>query len=104
MGFLQRWRPVTDLDHFRNEFDELLEHLGMDWSPRFGRDFFTAPAKVGRPAIESYIKDGTFVVRADLPGIDPKNVDIKVVGDVLTIKGFREEKSETTKTDYLRRE
>src|SRR5262249_27813705 len=45
-----------------------------------------------------------FIVRTDLPGIDPKDVDIKVVGDVLTIKGRREEKRETKKADLFRRE
>ena len=50
------------------------------------------------------MEDGKFTVRTDLPGIDPKNVDIKVVGNVLTIKGTREEKHETKKADFFRRE
>jgi len=40
-------------------------------------------------------------VRADLPGIDPKNVDIKVTGGFLTIKGSREETSETRNAHYF---
>jgi HSP20 family protein len=63
-----------------------------------------ALATASRPAIESCVEDGKFIVRTDLPGIDPKNDEIKVVGDVLTIKGSREEKRETKKTDFLRRE
>ncbi len=64
-------------------------------------DWQTVP---GRPAIETRVEEGKFFVHADLPGIDPKDVDIKVVGDVLAIKGSREEKKETKKADYLRRE
>jgi HSP20 family molecular chaperone IbpA len=42
--------------------------------------------------VESYTKDGRYVVRADLPGIDPeKDIDVKVEGDVLTIHGERRE-------------
>lgn len=109
MGFLERWRPSTELDRFRREFDELLERFtsDRDWfapfrleSPFFGE---REPA-AARPAIESSVENGNFIVRTDLPGIDPKNVDIKVVGDVLTIKGSREEKSETKKADFFRRE
>jgi HSP20 family protein len=39
-----------------------------------------------------------------LPGIDPKNVDIKVSGGILTVKGSREQKSETKKGDFFRSE
>jgi HSP20 family protein len=109
MALLEKWRGARNLDRFRNEFDDLLERFGLDrdWFSRwpFDRGFFgegeSAPA---RPAIESCVEGDKFIVRTDLPGIDPKDVDIKVVGDMLTIKGSREEKRETKKTDYFRRE
>jgi HSP20 family molecular chaperone IbpA len=42
--------------------------------------------------VESYTEDGKFVVRADLPGVDPeKEIEVKVDGDVLTIHGERHE-------------
>jgi HSP20 family molecular chaperone IbpA len=40
------------------------------------------------PHVESYVKDDTLRVRADLPGIDPKAVDVSVEKDVLTISGL----------------
>jgi HSP20 family protein len=109
MGLLERWKPSHELDRFRSEFDDLLERFGMDrdWPLRwpFDRKFFgEGEPLTTRPALESCIEEGKFVVRTDLPGIDPKNVEIKVVGGVLTIKGSREEKSESKKADYLRRE
>jgi HSP20 family protein len=109
MGFLERFKPSTELDRFRREFDDLLERFSTerDWfAPfRFERPFFgEREAAAARPAIESSVEDGKFMVRTDLPGIDPKNVDIKVVGNVLTIKGTREEKHETKKADFFRRE
>jgi len=42
--------------------------------------------------VESFVRDDTFVVRADLPGVDPeKDVEVTVDGDVLTIHGDRRE-------------
>jgi HSP20 family protein len=42
--------------------------------------------------VESYTENGTFVVRTDLPGVDPdKDIEVKVDGDVLTIQGERRE-------------
>jgi HSP20 family protein len=107
MGFLERWQPSKELERFRSEFDDLIKRfsLDQDWfGPfRFDRELIGEPEAV-RPAIESRVEDGKFIVRTDLPGIDPKDVDIKVVRDVLTIKGSREEKREAKKADFLRRE
>jgi HSP20 family molecular chaperone IbpA len=42
--------------------------------------------------VESYTEGGKYVVRADLPGVDPeKDIEVKVDGDVLTIHGERHE-------------
>lgn len=42
--------------------------------------------------IEDFVEDDTYVLRAEMPGIDPdKDVQIDVSGDVLTIKGERRE-------------
>jgi HSP20 family molecular chaperone IbpA len=42
--------------------------------------------------VETFTRDGAYVVRADLPGIDPeKDIEVKVDGDVLTIHGERRE-------------
>lgn len=42
--------------------------------------------------VESFTEEGTYVVRADLPGVDPeKDIEVKVDGDVLTIHGERRE-------------
>lgn len=42
--------------------------------------------------VESFTRDGAYVVRADLPGIDPdKDIEVEVDGDVLTIHGERRE-------------
>jgi HSP20 family protein len=109
MGLLEKWRPSRELERYRSDFDDMSERFGPDreWFDRWplDRPFFGAREPVSaRPAIDSYVEDGKLIVRTELPGIDAKDVEIKVVGDVLTIKGSREEKRETKKTDYLTRE
>jgi HSP20 family protein len=109
MGILEKWNAPRELDRFRREVEDLLGRfdLDRDWFGRFTSDRELSGSResvAARPAIESSIEDGKFIVRADLPGVDPKNVDIKVVGDVLTIKGSREEKRETKKADFFKRE
>jgi HSP20 family molecular chaperone IbpA len=42
--------------------------------------------------VEDFEEDGTYVLRAELPGVDPdKDIEVEVVGDVLTITGRRQE-------------
>jgi len=45
--------------------------------------------------VEDYVKDGRYVVRAELPGLDPeKELAVTVSHGILTIKADREEKTE----------
>lgn len=44
--------------------------------------------------IEDYVEDDTFVLRAELPGVDPeKDVEIEIQNDMLTISGERREET-----------
>ena len=99
IGFLEKWSPSNDLDRLRHEFDDLLERFGFDRGEIRGW-----PVASNRPAIESSVDGDKFVVRVDLPGVDPKDIDVKVVNGILTVKGTREEKRESDKASVFRRE
>jgi HSP20 family protein len=99
MGFLEKWNPSNDLDRLRHEFDDLLEHFGFDRG-----QLKAFPVTSNRPPIESSIDHDKFVVRVDLPGVDPKNIDVQVANGILTVKGTREEKRESDKAAVYRRE
>ncbi len=49
-------------------------------------------------------EERNLIVRADVPGVEPKDIDVSVVGNVLTIKGERKEEKEVKSEDYIRRE
>ena len=64
-------------------------------------DWMDQPFSLFRPfsaqpiRMEDYIKDGRYVVRAEVPGIDPeKQVEVTVAGGVLTIRAERHEEHE----------
>jgi HSP20 family protein len=63
------------------------------------------PLEMGMlPAVESFLRGEELVVRADLPGIDPKEVELAVEGDRLTIKGERKKVDEQKRGSELYRE
>jgi HSP20 family protein len=92
----QVWSPFRELDRFRRDFDDLFD--------RFLGGRLTGRTAVSGPALESFVEGGKFIVTADLPGVDPKNVDVTVAGDMLTIRGKREETKEEKGRDFMHRE
>jgi HSP20 family protein len=100
MALLEKWNPSRDLERLRHEFDDMLERFGFE----HGRLFKEWPSTALRPAIESYVDGDKLTVRVELPGVNPKDVDVKVASGLLTVKGSREEKHETQKRDFFHRE
>lgn len=94
---VQTWSPFRELDRFRREFDDLLNRF-------LGGPAGREPALGPMPALESFVEQGKLVVRADLPGIDPKAVEITVSGDQLTIRGKRERVREEKEPNLIHRE
>jgi len=97
----EKWNPSRDLERFGHEVDDLLEKFGLEHGP-LRQDW--EPFTTLRPAVESYVEGDKFVVRMELPGINPQEIDINVTGGVLTVKGSREQKTETKKSSFYRRE
>lgn len=95
---LQNWAPFRELDHFKRSLDEMFDHFLGNWNP------IEAMRGANMPAFESYVDGDQLIVRADLPGIDAKDVDVTVSGDVLTVRGKRERTEEQKKRDYIHRE
>jgi len=63
-------------------------------------DWLETPWAVLRPVtghpmrVEDFVRDGSYVIRAELPGIDPeKDVTVTVAGGILTIKAERREET-----------
>jgi HSP20 family protein len=96
---LIRWDPFDDLASLRESMEKLFEEFYTRRPERGGR----TPV-VWQPAIEAYETDGDVVIRAELPGIDPKQVEISVTEDTLTLKGEARTEHEEKKRNYYRRE
>jgi HSP20 family protein len=101
----QAWRPFESL---RREVDRLFEDFGRDlWRQPFG-SLLDEPA--GRralgaaPAVDVVEKDKAYEVTVELPGMDEKNVEVKLVNGSLSIRGEKQEEKEEKKKDYHLRE
>jgi HSP20 family protein len=54
------------------------------------------------PAVDIYETEHELVVKADLPEVDPKDLDIRVENNILTIRGERKFENKVNEDNYLR--
>jgi len=99
MRALMPWRPFRELTTLHKDFDDL---LGRFFGDEEGMP--TRWPEMTLPKIESFRRDDELVVRADLPGVDPKKVELAIERDHLVIRGEREAKEERKEKDYHYRE
>jgi HSP20 family protein len=81
-----------------DEMDRFFQGFGLPRTLGMGGEAAWAPA------IESFMRDGHFVVRAELPGLSEKDVSVELAGDVLVIRGERKEEKTSTDGGYFRTE
>ena len=91
---LTPWRPFGELSSLRREMDRLWENffverpLGKIWEREWA------------PSLDMSETKDNFVVKAEVPGIDAKHIDISLTGDVLTIRGEKRQEKEEKEEDY----
>jgi len=92
---ITRWDPFRDLMTLREAMDRLFEDSFVRSGPRWSEE--TCPL-----AIDAYSTANDVVISAAVPGVDPKDIEITIDGDTLTIKG--EFRGPLENVDYVVRE
>src|SRR5229473_6120947 len=95
MRTLTRWEPfrgaTTLQDQINRVFNDVLERKGEESS-------LTAWA----PSVDIYETEHELVIKADLPDVDPKDLDIRVGNNILSIRGERKFEKNVSEDKYLR--
>ena len=95
---LTRWDPFRDLvtlqERMNRIFDESYRARGGDEDWALGGSW--------APAVDIFEKDGNIVLKAELPGVDAKDVDVRVENNVLTLRGERKFDNEVKRESYHR--
>ena len=101
MTTMLRWSPFAPKVHFHH-------HHVNDLFQRFvdnnATDELAQPTASWAPAAEGRIEDGTYIIQLTLPGVDPKEVQVSLMDNVLSVKGVRKADHDTTGKDYFVRE
>lgn len=84
------WDPWREMERLQEEVSRAFGARG-----RAGRDY---------PPVNVWSDDEAVVVTAEVPGIDPADLDISVVNDTLTVRGARKAEELKEGERYHRRE
>lgn len=76
------WQPLSEIDTFRRQMDRLFNEVYTSNSQA---------AVVFKPAIELKDTEAALILKAQVPGINPDQLDITVTRDSVTIQGDRQQ-------------
>lgn len=97
---LIRWNPMREMFNIRRQMNHWFDDA---FNPTVQND-----AELSlwdwHPVVDVYDNDENIVIKAELPGIDKKDINIDVKDGVLTLKGERSYDNEVKKDKYYRRE
>jgi HSP20 family protein len=83
------WRP------FGGELSSLRREMDRVWDRFFGETpLAKRAAEEWWPSVDMSETKDNYVVKAELPGLESKDVDVSISGDVLTIKGEKKKEEE----------
>lgn len=103
MSSIIRWDPFEEVGTFSRAVDRLFDDVLLA-GRRPGRTAQNGPAAAWAPAVEMYETGDEVVVRAEMPNVDPSNVDVTVTDEAITIKGTARQEEEKKDRSYYRRE
>jgi HSP20 family protein len=92
-----RWDPFRDLNVLQDRMNRLFEDAGRNWH---GDE--PSATTSWSPAVDIFETEAEIVVKAELPGMDRKDITLNLEKNVLTLKGERRFQKETKEDNYHR--
>jgi HSP20 family protein len=96
-----RWEPFRDLMGLQERMNRLFDESYRGTRPAGNADEWALGGSWA-PAVDIYEQDGNIVMKAELPGVDPKAVDIRLENNTLTLRGERKLDKEVKEDSYHR--
>jgi HSP20 family protein len=92
-----RWEPFRDLLSLQERMNRMFNE-----QYRGASDDDWALGGSWAPAVDIFEQGHDIVLKAELPGVDPKDVDIRLENNVLSLRGQRKFENEVKKENYHR--
>lgn len=94
-----RWEPFRELLSTQDRFNQL---FNQTFTQAFGKEGQELASRNWAPAVDIYETDHNLVIKTELPGIDPKDVEVRVENNTLVLQGERKFEKNTSEENYHR--
>lgn len=96
----------TQILSLQKEFNNLFENLKQDLEqsfsfPSVGKEL---KDKWMKPSLDLFSFNNDYVINLELPGVNPKDIEIEISGDVMIIKGEKRQEEEEKNKNFYRLE
>jgi HSP20 family protein len=97
MTLLTRWEPIRELASLQERMNRLFND---SFSPVTSQESLAAGSFV--PPVDVYEDEQGIRLKVEVPGIDEKDIDIRLENNLLTLRGERKIEKETKEENYHR--
>jgi HSP20 family protein len=94
MTMITRWDPFREMNTFQNRLNQLFSDYGR------GTDELTTQGFV--PPVDIYEDEHNLVLKVEVPGIEEKDLDVRVENNTLTVRGERKFENEQKEENFHR--
>ena len=97
---LVRWNPLREVATLHNSLNR---YFDGDFFPSHWHDD-KVRVSTWHPVVDVYEEEGSYVVKAELPGMDRKDIEVDIKDGVLALTGQRSSENEVKEGKYFRKE
>jgi HSP20 family protein len=100
MTLLTRWEPFREYSTMQNRINHMNRLFRESYSPEAPEEALTTTNFA--PPVDIYEDEHNITLKIDVPGIDEKDIDVRIEGNTLTVHGERKIEKEEKEENFRR--
>jgi len=91
-----KYNPFRELRTMQDQMNRMLD---MAWNREFGEELKEG---VWQPPVDIYEDENSVIIKAEVPDVDQKDIEVRIENGTLTLRGERKHSSDIRKENYYR--
>jgi HSP20 family protein len=91
-----KYNPFRELRTMQDQMNRMLD---MAWNREFGEELREG---MWQPPVDIYEDEHSVIIKAEVPDVDQKDIEVKIENNTLTLRGERKHSSDIRKENYYR--
>src|SRR5678816_466857 len=100
MTLLTRWEPVREFSNLQDRLNRMNRFVRESFSSENPEEALTTTSSA--PPVDIYEDEHTITLKMEAPGIDEKDIDVRIEGNTLTVHGERKLEKAEKEENYRR--